>query len=48
MSRGRKPPKHEPVLCAGCGRDDKPVLRDGRPKCRHCGSDYHFELIRRR
>lgn len=42
--RGRKPPKHEPLICTGCG--SPPHFRDGEiiNPCA-CGSEWNVMLI---
>jgi hypothetical protein len=44
--RGRKPPKHDPLVCAGCG--SAPVVRDGVLQPCSCGQAWNLELVRDR
>lgn len=44
--RGRKPPKHEPLICTGCG--DPLRLKDGRPLRCACGQAWNLDLVRDR
>lgn len=41
--RGRKPPRHEPLLCTGCGDPPRIVGRALRP-C-PCGASWNLELL---
>lgn len=44
--RGRKPPKHEPLICTGCGAG--PIMRHGKLLPCVCGAAWNLELIRAR
>lgn len=44
--RGRKPPKHEPLICGGCHEPAR--VRDGKLLPCVCGQAWNLDLIRDR
>jgi hypothetical protein len=41
--RGRKPPRHEPLLCTGCG--DPPRIAHGTIQPCPCGASWNLDLL---